>query len=89
MKHCYKHAILCGVIGLVLIFFSLKVGIPAYLTPFVVPLMMVSCCVLPMILLMFSGKRKDASGGCCAGQEKSKLVPAVGAELKEKPRCCH
>ena len=89
MKHCYKYAILCGVIALGLMFVSTKLGVPAYLTPFAAPLMMVACCVLPMVLLMFTSKSKEGSGGCCSGGNKNKLVPVTGTGSKEKSSCCH
>jgi len=89
MKHCYKYMIVCALLGLGLMFVSTRLGLPAYLAPFLVPVMMIGCCVLPMLLIILTSNTKGSAKGCCSGDKKSKLVPVASSVAEEKVRHCH
>ena len=87
MKNCHKWMILCVVGAIAIVFLLPKLGIPVAGASLLVTLLMVGCCVLPMLFMMKSASGEK--GGCCGKMDDSK-TSADGKEQSQdskKPSC--
>lgn len=91
MKHCYKWMILCVAVALAVLFILPKFGIAVAGASLIVPILMIGCCVIPMIMMMSASGSEGGKRGCCGGHEDSKN-PVTG-EKEQKPtspkQSCH
>ena len=68
MKHCYKMALLCGLLALGAFFLLSKAGLPGS-AAFVAPIMMAACCILPVLFMATKGGAKSPAEGCCSAKK--------------------
>lgn len=90
MKNCHKWMILCVVAALAIIFVLPKLGVSLGGVSWLVPLLMIGCCVVPMLFMMSSGEGKE-HGSCCSkkgakGPEEGK---PVAENVKSGSGSCH
>lgn len=88
MKNCHKWMILCVVVALAFVFVLPKFGVSLAGASLLFPILMIGCCVLPMIMMMFSSRSEK--GGCCGQKDKSKTSSSDEKELNptsEKTSC--
>ncbi len=89
MKNCHKWMIVCAVAALALVFVLPKLGVPlGGGASLLIPLLMIGCCVLPMLFMMKAGS--DGKGdSCCSKKSKSELKSEGVAEKgKSGSGCC-
>jgi hypothetical protein len=89
MKHC-RPWMLIGCLGiLALILLLPRLGVGAASGGLLLTLLMVGCCVLPMLLVLLP-RGKDGTGGCC-GDDKTDSAPSKpgGEKSEQKTPSCH
>lgn len=90
MKNCHKWMILCVVAALAIIFVLPKLGVSLGGVSWLVPLLMIGCCVVPMLFMMSSGEGKE-HGSCCSKKEAKS--PQEGKPIVENVKSgsgsCH
>ena len=90
MKNCYKGMIACVLIALALFVVLPKFGYTIAGASLLIPLLMIGCCVLPMLFMMKCASPAEEKGGCCGKTENSKTSTSDEKEQKvapQKPSC--
>lgn len=91
MKHCYKWMVLCVAVALAIFVILPMFGIAIAGASLLVPILMIGCCIIPMVMMMRASGSEGGKGGCCGGHEKTK-EPAT-SEKEQKPastkQSCH
>ena len=78
MKNCYKPMLLCLAIAVLAILVLPRFGFQIAGASAFFGLLMVACCVLPMVLMMFGILKGDGNKSCCA--------PSKGKDLAEEEK---
>lgn len=88
MKHCYKWMAACVAVGLVAFLILPMVGVPIAGTSLLFPLLMVGCCVLPMLFMVKSGQKAEGHS-CCSKPIQIGDVKNAATKTKSQSGCCH
>lgn len=80
MNSCFKWMAVCVVLALALSYVPQAFGVSLAGVSVLIPLLMIGCCVLPMLALSSSGKK----GGCCAKEGKDDSSAALAAQSDQK-----
>jgi len=68
----------CVVVGLAALFILPRIGVPLVGASLIFPLLMIGCCVVPMLFMMKMGS--DGKGmSCCSKESKSEQKTEVGS----------
>ena len=89
MKSCHKWMIICLAGAVAIVFVLPRFGLPVEGASILIPLLMIGCCVLPMVMMMFTS-RSGKMGGCCGHKDDSKPSSSENPAMKafaEKPSC--
>lgn len=93
MKHCLNWMIGCVVVLGALYFLLPMLGGPIVSASAAIPLLLVACCVTPMVMMAVMSKRQTANGakGCCGGKkaEDSLVQGPVTGKSASKGSSCH
>lgn len=89
MKNCHKWMLVCVVVALAIAFVLPRFGVSLAGASFLVPLLMIGCCVLPMLFMTMSA-RDGKESSCCSKEGKPVLDGEKGTEkLKSESGSCH
>lgn len=89
MKHCMKWMIACVLIALTLIVVLPKFGVATAGASLLIPLLMIGCCVLPLLMMVGA---KGNSGSCCSkknGQHPNESGGNKNTDAKSSSGSCH
>lgn len=89
MKSCHKWMIICLLGAVAIVFLLPRFGLPIVGASILIPLLIFACCVVPMVMIMFSS-RSGKTGGCCGHKDESKTPNPQGVAAKtvaDKPSC--
>jgi hypothetical protein len=90
MKNCHKWMVVCVVGAIGIAFVLPQLGVPLAGSSLIVILLMIGCCVLPMLFMMKTGQG-EGKGSCCSkGEQKSdQKGKEVGKDTKDSSASCH
>jgi len=90
MKNCHKWMILCVVVAVAFVFVLPKFGVPLAGASLLIPILMIGCCVLPMLFMMRSGQG-EGKGSCCSKREpkSDQETKEAGQNVKGSSGSCH
>lgn len=89
MKICHKWMIICLLGAIAVVVVLPKFGLSLAGASLLVPLLMMGCCVLPMVMMLFS-TRLAVKGGCCSQKKNHQSSYPEDTIVKlqiEKPSC--
>lgn len=89
MKSCHKGMIICLLGAIAVVFVLPKLGLPVAGASVLIPLLMFGCCVIPMVMVLFSA-RSEGKGGCCSHKENTQNANSEDKVVKiqtQKPSC--
>lgn len=89
MKHCYKWMLFCVAAALAVYFILPKFGIAVGGASLLVLLLMIGCCVLPMLFIMKSGIQGDKGSCCSKGSKSSEATKEADKDVKGGAGSCH
>lgn len=90
MKNCHKWMIACVVGALAITFVLPILGVPLFGASLLFPLLMIACCVLPMLFMMKADGGNGKEGSCCSKEHKGEQKTKAGAEKdKTGSKSCH
>ncbi len=90
MKNCRKWMFLCVAIALAVFLILPKFGIAVAGASLIVPLLLISCCVLPMLFMMRTGQGKEGESCCSKTEHKGQQGSKGAAEkVKDSSGSCH
>ena len=87
MKNCHRWMLACVAVAVILFVVLPRFGVSIAGASLLIPLLMVGCCVLPMLFMMKSSSGEK--GGCCGKMDNAK-ASADGKEQSQdskKPSC--
>ena len=89
MKHCYKWMAACVVMALAVAFVLPRIGVPFAGLALLAPLLMIACCVLPMLFMLKAGQ-DGKKGSCCVKEsEASESSKGVQDKANSSAARCH
>ncbi len=90
MKSCHKWMVACVLIALAIIFVLPRLGVSLPGAALLIPLLMIGCCVLPMLFMMRSGQGKDEASCCSKKEHKGEQEnKGVAENVKSSSGSCH
>jgi len=87
MKSCPKWMLFCAVIAVGVVLMLPQYGFQFSGFPVLISLLMIGCCVLPMIIMM--SKASVGGGSCCGGKHKAFSEEEKKGQVMgtQKPSC--
>ncbi len=82
MKNCHSWIIGCVLVALAVVFVLPKFGLPLAGASLMIPLLLIGCCVLPVVMMAFASTSKE-KGGCC---DKKDNVGTTSLSAEQKAR---
>lgn len=89
MKNCHRWMLACVAVAVILFVVLPRFGVAIAGASLIVPLLMVGCCVLPMLFMMRSDRGNE--GSCCAKKEPKNEQENKGVDknVKSGSGSCH